>query len=54
MAASIGLVLYFLGAIISHLRVGDAKGVGPAAFLLIIAAAAFALRILTSRATSSG
>ena len=54
MAAGIGLVLYFLGAVISHLRVGDVKGVGPAAFLLVVAAAALTLRVLTSRATSAG
>jgi uncharacterized membrane protein YphA (DoxX/SURF4 family) len=46
-AASIGLVLYFVGATVSHLRVGDFKGVGPAAFLLVVAAGALALRILT-------
>ena len=54
MAAGIGLVLYFLGAAISHLRVSDVKGVGPAAFMLVLAAAALALRILTSRAASAG
>ena len=54
MAAGIGLVLYFLGAAISHLRVSDVKGVGPAAFMLVVAAAALALRILTSRAASAG
>jgi len=53
MAAGIGLVLYFLGAVISHLRVGDVKGVGPAAFMLVVAAAALALRVLTSRAASA-
>jgi uncharacterized membrane protein YphA (DoxX/SURF4 family) len=31
-AAGIGLVLYFVGAIVSHLRVGDVKGIGPAAW----------------------
>jgi len=46
-AAAIGLVLYFVGAVVSHLRVGDVKGVGPAAFLLVLAAGALALRILT-------
>jgi hypothetical protein len=46
-AASIGLVLYFVGAVVSHLRAGDFKGVGPAAFLLAVAAGALALRILT-------
>jgi hypothetical protein len=52
-AAGIGLVLYFLGAVISHLRMGDVKGVGPAAFMLVVAAAALTLRVLTSRAASA-
>ena len=52
--AGIGLVLYFLGAVISHLRVGDVKGVGPAAFMLVVAAATLTLRVLTSRAASAG
>lgn len=46
-AAAIGLVLYFLGAIVSHLRVGDVKGIGAAAFLCIFAVAALTLRVLT-------
>lgn len=46
-AAGIGLVLYFVGATVSHLRVGDAKGIGPAAFLLVVAAAVLTLRFLT-------
>ena len=46
-AAGIGLVLYFVGAIVSHLRVGDIKGIGPAAFMLVFSAGALALRILT-------
>ena len=46
-ASSIGLVLYFVGATVSHLRVGDVKGIGPAAFMLAVAAGALALRILT-------
>jgi hypothetical protein len=48
-AAGIGLVLYFVGAVASHLRVGDVKGIGPAAFMLALAAAALVMRILTSR-----
>jgi uncharacterized membrane protein YphA (DoxX/SURF4 family) len=28
--AGTGLVLYFLGAVVAHLRVGDVKGIGPA------------------------
>jgi hypothetical protein len=47
LAASGGLVLYFVGAIISHLRVGDIKGIGPAAFMLMVAAATLAFRVLT-------
>jgi hypothetical protein len=47
MAAGVGLVLYFAGAVVSHLRVGDAKGTGPAAFMLAFAAAALAMRIVT-------
>jgi hypothetical protein len=46
-AAGIGLVLYFVGAIVSHLRVGDVKGIGPAVFMLVLAAGVLALRILT-------
>ena len=46
-AAGIGLVLYFVGAIVSHLRVGDVKGMGPAAFMLTASVVALALRILT-------
>ena len=45
-AAGIGLVLYFVGAVISHLRVGDVKGIGPAAFMLVLAAGALALRVV--------
>jgi hypothetical protein len=48
-AASIGLVLYFVCAAVSHLRVGDVKGIGPAAFMLAMAAGALALRILTHK-----
>ena len=33
-AAGIGLVLYFVGAVVWHLRVVDIKGIGPAAFNL--------------------
>lgn len=47
-AGGIGLVIYFVGAVVSHLRVGDFKGIGSAAFMLVVAAGALALRILTS------
>jgi DoxX-like family len=46
-AAAIGLVLYVVGAVVSHLRVGDAKGIGPAVFMLVLAAGALAVRLLT-------
>src|SRR6266851_7813212 len=42
-AAGIGLVLYFVGAVVSHLRVGDVKGIGSAVFMLMLAAGALAL-----------
>ena len=48
-AAGISLVLYFVGAVVSHLRVSDFKGIGSAAFMLVLAAAALGLRFLTSR-----
>lgn len=44
--AGAGLVVYFAAAIISHLRVGDLKGIGPAAMLLTLSAAALCLRVL--------
>jgi hypothetical protein len=34
-----GLVLYFIGAFIAHLRVGSRKLVGPAVFFVTVAAA---------------
>ncbi|MGO9273783.1 MAG: DoxX family protein [Terriglobia bacterium] len=46
-AAAIGLVLYFVGAIVSHLRVGDIKGIGSAAFMLVLAAGALVVRVVT-------
>jgi|SRR5262245_22603991 len=45
-AAGVGLVLYFVGAVVSHLRAGDGKGIGPAAFLLTLSTAALILRIV--------
>ena len=48
-AAGIGLVLYFLGALVSHLRVGDTKGIGPAAFMLTLTAGALVLRLATRK-----
>jgi hypothetical protein len=41
-AAAIGLVIYFVGAVASHLWAGNAKGIGPAFFMLVVSAAALA------------
>jgi hypothetical protein len=46
-AGGVGLVLYFVGAVVSHLRASDLKGIGSAAFMLVVAAGALVLRILT-------
>lgn len=48
LSAGIGLVLYFVGAIVSHLRVGDVRGIGAPAFMLMLAGGALALRVLTN------
>ncbi|HKW33989.1 MAG TPA: DoxX family protein [Candidatus Acidoferrum sp.] len=53
-AAGVGLVIYFVGAVVSHLRVGDMKGIGPAAFLLAVSVTALALRILTHKPGGGG
>ncbi|MEU5147438.1 DoxX family protein [Streptomyces yangpuensis] len=44
-AAAVGVTLYFIGAVISHLRVKDYE-LAPAAVLTLVAAAALTLRIL--------
>ena len=46
-AAAIGLLLYFFGAVLSHLRVGDLKGIGPAASLFTLSVAVLCLQLLT-------
>ncbi|MFI6005549.1 DoxX family protein [Streptomyces sp. NPDC051366] len=43
-AAAVGVTLYFIGAVISHLRVKDFE-LAPAAILALVAAAALALRV---------
>jgi uncharacterized membrane protein YphA (DoxX/SURF4 family) len=53
-AAGIGLVVYFVGAIVSHLRVGDVKGIGPAVFMWVLAMGALALRVLTYKSGAPG
>lgn len=46
-AAAVGVVLYFLGAVIAHLRVKDG-GYGPAAGLLVVAVLVLVLRSITA------
>src|SRR5512142_735652 len=46
-AAAIGLVLYFVGAVGAHLRRGDVRGMPPAAVILVISVVALVLRALT-------
>ncbi|MCO6007206.1 DoxX family protein [Actinoallomurus purpureus] len=46
-AAAIGVVLYFVGAAGAHLRKSDFKGLPNALVMLIVAAAALALRVLS-------
>ena len=52
-AAGSGLVICFIGAIVSHLRVGDFKGIGAAAFMFGLSVASVVLRIATIEARDS-
>lgn len=45
-AAGVGLVLYFVGAVGTHLRKGD-KNIAPPAMLALFSVAAVVLRIVT-------
>jgi hypothetical protein len=45
MAASAGLVLYFTGAMVGHVRVGDFRGLGPPAFMLFMSGACLVVRV---------
>ena len=54
MAAGIGLVVYFVVAIGSHVLVGDVNGIGAAAFMLIISVAALILRVLVHNTGTAG
>jgi hypothetical protein len=46
-AAAIGVVLYFIGAVGAHLRKGDFKGAPNALVILIFAAAVLSLRAVS-------
>ena len=41
------IVVYFVGAVVSHLRVGDAAGIGSAAFIFALSSAALVTRWMT-------
>jgi DoxX-like family len=45
-AAAVGLVLFFVCAIVTHLRAGD-YSIGPAAAFLLLAVAALVLRLVS-------
>ncbi|MFC6022467.1 DoxX family protein [Plantactinospora solaniradicis] len=45
-AAAIGVILYFVGAVIAHVRAGDLKGLNAPLVILAVAIAALVLRIL--------
>jgi hypothetical protein len=46
-AAAIALILYFVGAVITHLRAGDVKGVSAPTPMLLFSTAALVLGVLT-------
>ena len=46
-AAAVGLILFFVGAIITHLRGGD-YSLGPAMAFFLLAVAAFVVRLASS------
>lgn len=52
-AASVGLAVYFMGAVVAHLRVSDAKGTGPASFLLMLSVAAVILSIVSHKTATA-
>jgi hypothetical protein len=45
--AAAGLVVYFTGAVVAHLRVGDVKGVGTPSAPLLLAVGCLVTRVLT-------
>jgi hypothetical protein len=47
-AAAIGLVAYFVGAMVGHLRVGDSKGLAMPLLPLVLAVAVLVLRLVTA------
>jgi hypothetical protein len=45
-AAGVGVVLYFIGAVVAHLRADDSN-IGPALALGLVAVAAVVLRLIS-------
>jgi hypothetical protein len=45
LAASAALVLYFVGALLAHVRVGDWKGLSPATFMLFLSCMCLLFRV---------
>lgn len=43
--AGVGLALYFIGAILAHVRAGDFAGVGPAFFMWVAVTVALGVRL---------
>lgn len=52
-AAAVGVILYFVGAVVTHLRAHDYT-LGPAISSLVLAGGALALRLAASRAFGLG
>lgn len=46
-AAAVGLVIYFVGAVVSHMRVRDFKGIGAPILPLVLSVATLVVRILS-------
>jgi DoxX-like family len=46
-AAAIGVVLYFLGAVITHVRAGDKKGIATPAVIMLVSVAPLLLGFAT-------
>lgn len=46
-AAAAALAVYFLGAVVTHLRARDLQGVVPVAVLALVSSAALVLRVLS-------
>jgi hypothetical protein len=47
-AAAVGLVLYFIGALVAHLRKADFKGLPAPTLFLVLAAGALYLQVMSA------